>query len=86
MIIPPDPGAPKDMPPTVRALPVDTMPATPMARFALLFGVKPSWTMRELIAYLEELIAPGTSAETLVLKYARCVVASDGSRTYVARS
>ena len=74
------------MPPTVRALPVDTMPATPMARFALLFGVKPSWTMRELIAYLEELIAPGTSAETLVLKYARCVVASDGSRTYVARS
>lgn len=72
--------------PTVRALPVESMPASPAVRFGLLFGVKPAWSMRELAPYLTEMVAPGKTAEALVLQYARCVVANDGTYTYVARA
>jgi sister chromatid cohesion protein DCC1 len=77
---------PADAGTTVRALPVEAMPASPAVRFGLLFGVKPAWSMRELAPYLTEMVPPGKTAEALVLQYARCVVANDGTYTYMARA
>ena len=50
-----------------------------------LFATKPSWTLGELLPYVESALERGGSAEKFVLQFARCVTAPDGSRSYVRR-
>ncbi|EOD15621.1 hypothetical protein EMIHUDRAFT_211161 [Emiliania huxleyi CCMP1516] len=85
VLLPPDGRAAKGAPLTVRALSAEAMPPDAAARFSVLWSLKPSWAMRELGPYLLDIVAPGSSAEALVLQHARCVTASDGSRSYVER-
>ena len=51
-----------------------------------LFKVKPAWRLAELEPYLEGIVGPDKKGEAVVLQHARCVTASDGSRSYVART
>lgn len=50
-----------------------------------LFKVKPAWRLEELEPFLEGIVGPDKKGEAVVLQHARCVTASDGSRSYVAR-
>ena len=60
--------------------------APPRASAEALFKVKPAWRLAELEPYLEGIVGPDKKGEAVVLQHARCVTASDGSRSYVART
>lgn len=70
----------------LQALPLESLPATAAPRFQALFKVKPAWLLAELEPYLEGVVGPDKKGEAIVLQHARCVTASDGSRSYVART
>ena len=60
--------------------------ALPRTSAEALFKVKPAWRLAELEPYLEGIVGPDKKGEAVVLQHARCVTASDGSRSYVART
>mmetsp|Transcript_67011 Transcript_67011/g.111355 ORF Transcript_67011/g.111355 Transcript_67011/m.111355 type:complete len:414 (+) Transcript_67011:111-1352(+) len=72
--------------PKVKALFAEGLSSAPLVRFATLFKFKPSWSLIELVPYLNDILEPGCTEEQLVLQHARSVVANDGSRSYVKRA
>jgi hypothetical protein len=60
--------------------------ALPRTSAEALFKVKPAWRLAELEPFLEGIVGPDKKGEAVVLQHARCVTASDGSRSYVART
>ena len=69
----------------VRELNGEGLPLVTAARFKVLFGAKPRWTMNELTPYITELLPPGKTAEAFVLLHARALL-EDGPRFYIARA
>ena len=67
-----------------QCLPTTRHSASPRLAEAL-FKVKPAWRLAELEPFLEGIVGPDQKGEAVVLQHARCVTASDGSRSYVAR-
>ena len=69
------------------SVPFSPQPAAlPRTSAEALFKVKPAWRLAELEPYLEGIVGPDKKGEAVVLQHARCVTASDGSRSYVART
>ena len=80
----PDLGA---SPRRLTSAPLSPQPtALPRTSAEALFKVKPAWRLAELEPFLEGIVGPDKKGEAVVLQHARCVTASDGSRSYVART
>jgi len=71
--------------PMVRSLPLASLPLRARERFEALFQLKRAWSKEELTPYVQDLLDPGRSMETLVLQHARSVASSKGFVAFVSR-
>jgi len=73
-------------PPVVWHFPESNLPEDPGERFNVLFRTRPKWKEKDIVPYLENLLAPGQKLSSLFLKYARCSTDATGGKVYNSKT
>jgi len=76
----------KTHPPVIWHFTEQNLPESPADRFNVLFKTRQKWKEKDIVPYLENLLAPGQKLSSLFLKYARCSTDENGGKVYNSKT
>merc|ERR1712168_1636550 len=76
----------KTHPPVIWHFTERNLPENPAERFNVLFKTRQKWKEKDIVPYLENLLAPGQKLSSLFLKYARCSTDANGGKVYNSKT
>jgi len=76
----------KSHPPVVWHFTERNLPENPAERFNVLFKTRQKWKEKDIVPYLENLLAPGQKLSALFLKFARCSKDENGDKIYNSKT
>ena len=76
----------KTHPPVIWHFAERSLPENPADRFNVLFKTRQKWNEKDIVPYLENLLAPGQKLSSLFLKYARSSTDANGAKVYNSKT